>query len=123
MRVEIKEMEDRLKVILAEMFRQGQFDEVKRVVQETFDRLPLDSGHFQLLMKSQATGFGESRDIPASVDVLGALSTAVATDAEGSRRVSVVYGPINLTSPKPCEHCKGSGVVLSHGLHEEPREA
>lgn len=123
MLVEINDMEIRLKAILAKMFRQGQFDEVKRVVQETFDRLPLDSGHFQLLMKSQATGFGQSREIPASVNVLGALSTAIATDPKGSRRVSVVYGPINLASPQPCEHCNGSGMVLSHGLREETRDA
>ena len=115
MPAEIQEMEIRLKAILAEMFRQGQFDEVKRVVQETFDRLPIDSGHFQLLMKSQTTGFGQSREIPASVNVLGVLSTAIAVDTKGSRRVSVVYGPVDLASPKPCEHCKGSGMALSHG--------
>lgn len=113
MPVEVAEMEIRLKAILAEMYRKGQFDEVKRVVQETFDHLPLDSGHFQLLMKSQTTGFGQRRGIPASVNVLGVLSTAIATDPESSRRVSVVYGPIDLASPKPCEHCNGSGMVLS----------
>lgn len=115
MLVEINAMEIRLKAILAEMFRQGQFDEVKRVVQETFDRLPLDSGHFQLLLKSQTTGFGQSGEIPASVNVLGVLGTAIATDPKNSRRVSIVYGPIDLASPKPCEHCKGSGMVLSDG--------
>lgn len=109
---EIQMMEARLKQILADMFRNGKFDEVRLAMQETFDRLPLGSGHYQLLMKSQTMGFGQSGDVPATVNVLGVLSTAIGRDPKGSSRVSVGYGPVDLSAPKPCSHCKGSGMVL-----------
>lgn len=120
----IADMESRLRSALRQMFSDGKFNDVERIISDALSRLEPGSGSYQLLFKSQVMGFGADGSAPAAVNILGNLSTGSAQRPhdEDSRRTSISYGVVDLKSTKPCPSCQGSGFdfkALASGGNEK----
>lgn len=106
-------LEESIKQELMKMVQQGRFGEVIHAISQTFSGFKPEDGAYKLVFQGQTMGFGQSREIPASVNLLGCLATGVTTREKARRsQTTVGYGAVSMVSNRPCPCCRGSGIAV-----------
>jgi hypothetical protein len=106
---QIEELEQRMRVVLDRMVKDGRFQELWTVLGDAISNSDPSAGSYQLLFKTQARGFGNPHEGPFHVNLLGVMGTATSTSSDEVKG-GVAYGAVDMKGAL-CPHCKGSGFA------------